>query len=135
MELESGSPSVGRRRLRGRRRASGGGTHPAGRACRPACPARRVRTTEPDTPLLTRGRITLAKAPVRAWLLGAHDVSKPSVTVASWRAERMGPMTIGAPHRGQCQAGGVEDVSEGIDAGRSRRRASARRAVRHVLAR
>jgi hypothetical protein len=70
------------------------------------------RHTTPDT-----WAITLAKAPVRAWLLGTHDVSKPSVTVASWRAERMGPMTIGAPHRGQGQAGGVEDVSEGIDAG------------------
>ena len=30
--------------------------------------------------------------------------------MVSWSAERIGPMTIGAPHRGQCQAGGVEDV-------------------------
>ena len=68
------------------------------------------RHTTPDT-----WAITLAKPSVRAWLLSTHDVSKPSVTVASWRAERMGPMTIGAPHRGQCQGGGVEDVSEGIE--------------------
>jgi hypothetical protein len=69
------------------------------------------RHTTPDT-----WAITWAKARVRAWLLGTHDVSKPRVTVASWRAERIRPMTIGAPHCGQCQAGGVEDVSEGIDA-------------------
>jgi hypothetical protein len=88
------------------------------------------RHTTPDT-----WATTLAKASVRATSVGTHEVSKPSVTVASWSAERIGPMTIVAPHRGQCQAGSVEEVSGGRDARRSRRRASARRAVRHALAR
>jgi hypothetical protein len=42
-------------------------------------------------------------------------------------------MIIGAPHRGQCQAGLVEDVSERGKGRRSNRRTSASRAVRQVL--
>jgi hypothetical protein len=77
----------------------------------------------------------LAKTSVRATSVGAHEVSKPSVTVASWSPERIGPMIIVAPHRGQCQAGRVEDVSGGGEARGSKCRASARRAVRQALAR
>ena len=86
--------------------------------------------TTPDTWVTTLTRMTVGTT----WM-GTHDVSKPRVTVASWRAERRRRMTIGAPHRGQCQAGVAEDVSEGGDARCSRRRASARCAVRQVLAR
>ena len=32
--------------------------------------------------------------------VGGHELSKPSVTVASWSAERIGPMIIAAPQRG-----------------------------------
>ena len=77
---------------------------------------------------------TLAKTPGRT-SLGAHEVSKPRVTVARWRAERIGPITIGAPHRGQCQASVSEDASTRGEPRRSNRRASARRGVRHALAR
>ena len=89
-----------------------------------------LRHTAPDT-----WATTLAKTSVKATSLGAHEVSKPSVTVASWSAERIEPMTIVAPHRGQYQAGRVEGVFDGRDARRRRLRASARRAVRHALAR
>ena len=33
--------------------------------------------------------------------LPAHEVSKLQVRVASWRADRIGPRIIAAPHRGQ----------------------------------
>ena len=85
--------------------------------------------TTPDT-----WATTLTRTPVGTWLC-AHDVSKPTTIVAKWNAERIGPRTIGAPHRGQCQAGVVEDGSTRGEERRSNRRASARRGVRHALAR
>jgi hypothetical protein len=58
------------------------------------------------TPSVTRGRT-------------GHEVSKPSLTDARWRAERIGPMIIVAPHRGQLQSARVSvvDVSVGVATG------------------
>ena len=134
MELESGSSRVGCCRPSDRRRVSDGGACSTRRAWGSARDATGShggsRQTTPET-----WAVTLAKTPVGTTSLGGHDVSKPSVTEASWSAERIGPITIGAPQRGQCQAGAVEDVSAGTESRRSNRRASARRAVRHALAR
>lgn len=59
-----------------------------------------------------------------------HEVSKPRLTDVSWYAVRKGPRTMGPPHRGQCQAGVVDEVSAGGGGRRSTRRARASRAVR-----
>src|SRR5262245_43044310 len=76
----------------------------------------------------------------------AHEVSHPSVTVASWSADRIGPTIMAAPHRGHAhvarvRASGVvgagalvAGVGGGEGAARTVR-AQATRAVRHVLAR
>ena len=87
------------------------------------------RHTFPDTCVTT-----LTQPAVRTWL-DVHEVSKPRVTMARWSPERIGPMTIGAPHCGQRHAGGVEDICAAGAARRSRRRASPSRAVRQALAR
>jgi hypothetical protein len=88
------------------------------------------RHTTPDT-----RATTLVQTPVKMPLVEVHEVSKPSVTMVSWSPEMIGPMIIGAPHRGQCQAGGGEGVCADGAARWSRRRASTRRAVRQALAR
>jgi hypothetical protein len=45
--------------------------------------------------------------------LGGHEVSKPSMTDAVWRAERIGPTMMAAPHRGQAQVVAVSVVVVG----------------------
>jgi hypothetical protein len=77
---------------------------------------------------------------IRRWV-GGHEVSKPSVIVASWSAERIGPRLIAAPQRGHAHVSTVgTSVEVGADAtaGRTaprRLRASATRAARQVFAR
>ena len=81
-------------------------------------------TTSTMTPILTRG-------------LRGHEVSKPSMTDARWKAERIGPTIMAAPHRGQAHVVAVWVVVVGavvsvdrcaIDGAASKRRASATRA-------
>lgn len=54
-----------------------------------------------------------------------HEVSKTKVARASCRAVRMGPTTMGAPHRGQYHSGAVEGASAGGGVRRSKRLARA----------
>ena len=145
MELESGSSSVERwcdREAGGARAAAASGS--VGGACageRRCAVLRSTRSTHtsPDT-----WATTLTKTPT-ATVSRAHEVSKPSVTVARWSAERIGPTIIAAPHRGHAHVAQVAVVG-GHRRGRvrgggrrrgvaSRVRASATRAVRQVFAR
>src|SRR2546429_9838527 len=73
------------------------------------------------------------KTPGVARSRGDHEVSKPSVRVAKWRAERIGPMIIGAPHWGHAHEArvavsvvdvAVASVEAGADGVASRGRAS-----------
>jgi len=64
-----------------------------------------------------------------------HEVSKPSPALTSCRAVSMGPMTIGAPHRGQHHVAAVGGAFASGRVRRSRRRARVSRAVRQALAR
>src|SRR5438093_10116929 len=77
--------------------------------------------------------------------VGGHELSKLHVRVARWRAERMGPTIIAAPHRGHDHVAHVSvavvtaavayvDVAAAAGVA-SRVRASATRATRQVLAR
>src|SRR2546429_6659038 len=84
------------------------------------------------------------KTPGVARSRGDHEVSKPSVRVAKWRAERIGPMIIGAPHWGHAHEArvavsvvdvAVASVEAGADGVASRVRASATAVERQVLAR
>ena len=65
--------------------------------------ARGQRAREPRSrrTIPRRGHATSTKTPVMTRRVDAHEVSKPSVSVARWSAERIGPTIIGAPHRGQ----------------------------------
>ena len=70
--------------------------------------------TPPETWAPTR-----SKTPVPT-VSQAHEVSKLQVRVVSWSAERIGPMRIAAPQRGQAQVahvgvfGGAGVVASGI---------------------
>ena len=69
-------------------------------------------------------------------------MSKPSLTDARWRAERIGPTIIAVPHRGQVHAASVSVVevavgmasADGVTGGglASRVRARATRVMRQV---
>ena len=77
------------------------------------------------TPLRTRGRPRWRRRRSRGCCWRFMSCRSRTCHV-SWSPERIGPMIIGAPHRGQCQAGGVEAVcalmvlAVGAGAGRAR---------------
>ena len=146
MELESGSPSVARgvierpaareRRRRRRRRPCG--------ACASDVPLRGLDRRIDAHHSRDVGDHVDEDADLTSEC-GAHELSKPSVTVARWSAERIGPTIIAAPHRGHAHVARVSvavvaaavasvDVAA-VDGVASRVRASATRATRQVFAR
>jgi hypothetical protein len=86
---------------------------------------------------------TSMRTPVETRVPEGHEVSNPSVTVARWSAERMGPRSIAAPQRGQARlvSGTAAVIATGSggagadDGAASNRRARAMLAVRQRVAR
>jgi hypothetical protein len=126
----------------GARAAAPGSRHVTYAGLTPVATASRSgsRHTIPDT-----WASTSTKTPVETRTADAHEVSKPSVTVVRWSAERIGPTIIAAPQRGHAHVarGAVSVVGVAVAAVgaavivgvASTVRASATRATRQVLAR
>ena len=53
------------------------------------------------------------RAPITTTVVSPHEVSKPSVTVASWSADRIGPTIMAVPQRGHAH---VARVGVSVDA-------------------